>query len=207
LDNRLVRTPYAKTLLPALIIGQLIPAILSYYPSFDLSTLQLFNGIWQFFPLWTVILHGIFARCLNDTTETDKINKITADLPYLRLTYAFVSCNSAVAYLYALANSTVPFSHLFFRNLLDPWSNVGSLAEGVAVILRYDKLFAFGAATVWILLQFSDLKREGRMNADWVRIVGSIVLATVAFGPGAATTGMWWWREEVLARNEFLNDE
>ena len=68
------------------------------------------------------------------------------------------------------------------------------------MFLKYDEIFCFGSAAVWVLLCFWDLKREGRMTAGWVKILGFYTAVTLALGPGTGLICMWGWREDVLAR-------
>jgi hypothetical protein len=82
-DNRLVRTSYAKTLIPTLAIGYILPTIAMYNSSFELNPRQSWNYAWQFFPLWITLLHRLLASFIKDTTDEDKINNVTADLSYL----------------------------------------------------------------------------------------------------------------------------
>lgn len=173
-----------------------------YSPSFSLDTRQEFNFIWQFFPLWTTLLSGLFARLVKDTTQEDKIKNVTADLPYLRATYAFVGLVSAAAYLYVYTVSPFPIWEIFLSGVKDPSAVVGSLTEGMGRFLKYDYLFAFVSGAVWILLSFWDLKKDGRLHAGWTKILGSMGVVTVACGPGTMMAVMWAWREEILARKE-----
>jgi hypothetical protein len=64
----------------------------------------------------------------------------------------------------------------------------------------WDQICSFGAGLLWVSLHFYNLKKVGKLEASWVKVVGFLVTAAVLTGPGAAMVGMWWWREEMLAR-------
>ena len=193
---------FAKTLLPAVTIGYLLPTIAMYWPSSSLHTRQGFNFVWQFFPLWTTLLSGLFARLVKDTTDTDKVNHVTADLPYLRTTYAFVGAVSAAAYLYVYSVSPVSLFDIFLSNVRDPSAPIGGLTEGMGRFLKYDYLFASASGVLWIMLCFGDLRKDGRLRAGWMKILGVMVMVTVCCGPGTMMAVMWAWREGILARKE-----
>ncbi len=96
--------------------------------------------------------------------------------------------------------SPITFPELFFSGLATPFDVINSLEEAMSMLLKYDELFCFSSAAIWVLLCFWDLKREGRLTTGWGKIVTCFVVSTVVFGPGAGLAGMWGWREEVLAR-------
>ncbi|CZR66819.1 uncharacterized protein PAC_16720 [Phialocephala subalpina] len=199
-DNRLVQISYAKTLIPTLIFGYLIPTWAMYWPTSPLSTLQAWNFLWQLFPILLVGLHGIFARCVKDTTKVDKYANVTADLPYLRLAYIFCAIVSAGTYWYSYAVTPIPFLDLFFKDLTDSGREMHSLVEAIGTLLKFDDVFCFASAAVWTLLCFRDLKSEGRSKTSWVKVLVMMASTTVTVGPGASFALMWWWREEILAR-------
>jgi len=199
-DNRLVRTSYAKTVIPALVLGYLIPLWAMYSPTFSLSTRQAWNFVWQFFPILIVGFHGLFARMVKDTTEFDRYQNVTADLPYLRLAYIFSAVVSAGMYWYAYAVTPIPLLDLFFKDIADSGREWSSLTEALGIMLKLDDVFCFASSAVWTLLCFRDLKSDGRLKTGWIKVLGTMVLSTVAVGPGASFALMWWWREEILAK-------
>lgn len=199
-DNRLVQTSYAKTLVPALIFGYLIPTWAMYWPTSPLSTLQAWNFLWQFFPILLVGVHGLFARCVKDTTKVDKYANVTADLSYLRLAYSFSAIVSAGMFWYTYAVTPIPFLDPFLKDLTNSGREMHSLAEATGTLLKFDDVFCFASSAVWSLLCFKDLKSEARLKTGWLTILATMALSTAAVGPGASFALMWWWREEILAR-------
>ena len=45
--------------------------------------------------------------------------------------------------------------------------------------LKYDHLFAFASGGVWISLTFWDLKKDGRLNAGWMKAFGMMEAVAV----------------------------
>lgn len=199
-DNRHVPIHLAKTILPAIFLGLIIPTIGMYWPTSTLSTLQGWNFVWQFFPIWQSLFHGILSRCVPNTEKMDRINNVKGDLFWLRMNYLTTALISASAWIYMYLTSPVTFPELFFSGLATPFREINSLEEAMGMLLKYDEVFCFLSAAIWVLLCFWDLKREGRVTAGWGKIVGGFAAASVVFGPGAGLVGMWGWREDVLAR-------
>lgn len=153
-DNRLVRISYAKTLIPAVAVAFLLPTFCMYYPGFDLHTRQGWNFVWQLFPLWLTLLHRTFAWCVIDTTEMDKVHNVTADMPYLRAAYGFTGLVSTITYLSVCKLSPVSLWSFFYSGLRDPSATAGSFVEGIGRFLKYDYVFCFASAAVFVLLSF-----------------------------------------------------
>jgi hypothetical protein len=82
---------YAKTLTPALLIGYVIPTMLSYWPTFTLNTLQTWNFVWQLWPIWIVLSQQLFAlphRMVSTPTSKAQLTQSNkSNLFHLRLAY------------------------------------------------------------------------------------------------------------------------
>ena len=124
-----------------------------YSSSFSLETRQGYNFIWQFFPPWTTLLSGLFPRLVKDTTQDDKVNNPTADLPNSRTIYALVgSSNRYISLRLQCLDSSTLGNFPFGVN--DPSALIESLTEGMGRFLKYDYLFAFASGGFWVLLIF-----------------------------------------------------
>ncbi|KAE9371953.1 hypothetical protein N431DRAFT_407772 [Stipitochalara longipes BDJ] len=192
--NRTVPTHYAKTILPALLLGYIIPSIGSFYPSSPLSSRQGWNYIWQFFPIWIPAFHFLFSRFISNKGPGSEIAS-------LRLAYALVFLVSTSAYLYVFSVSPGPFSQLFFKNIsVWDWDTAFiSISENTAMFLKWDEIFIVLGTAYWMMLNVRDLKREGRIEASWVSILAVFGVVSALCGPGAGMAVIWWWREEALS--------
>jgi hypothetical protein len=199
--SRLVPTRYAKTLLPALVFGFIVPTLGFLWPTAALETKQAWNFAWQFFPVWISLFHELFARCFKDAPGEERVRDVASDLVWLRGTYEFLFLLSAGTYLYVFFVSPIPFSKIFFDGIWDYGKEPLSLAEGAGLFLRWDEIFVFLGSAVWILLCFKDLKAEGRTDVSWVKLFTVLLGTGVFFGPGACMAVMCAWREEVLVGN------
>ena len=62
--GRCIPLEVSKALLPALVIGFMIPTIMMFVPNIDSESRQAWIGIWQLSPVLAVLLTRILARCL-----------------------------------------------------------------------------------------------------------------------------------------------
>lgn len=199
-DNRHVPLHLAKIILPILVLGYLVPTMAMYWPTSAITTLQSWNYVWQLFPVVFAALHSIFSRVIQNTEFTDKNKNFTAEMPWLRLTYFTAAALSSAVWIYTCLFSPHSLYELFLSGVLHWDRQYETLEALLRIFLKVDQLFSFGGAIFWVLLCFWDLKREGRFTATWGKVLASLAAMGVLGGPGTAVVGMWWWREEILAR-------
>ncbi|KAH9219751.1 BcBOA8 protein [Leptodontidium sp. 2 PMI_412] len=199
-DNRQVPIHLVKTMLPTLVLGYVLPTVAMYWPTSPISTLQAWNFIWQPFPIYLSILHRILSRLLPNNERADRINNIKGDLFYLRLIYLTTALLSSSIWIYTFLTSPTPLFQVFLSGLLNTEAKFKTLEECIGMFLKYDEVFCFGSAAIWVLLCFWDLKREGRLTAGWAKVLVVFGGMSLGLGPGAGLVGMWGWREDILAR-------
>lgn len=200
-DNRLTQSRPIKTIIPTLTLSYILPSI-AMFAAPGLTTRQKINGLfWQPFPVYAAILQRVLGLFVKDTTHTDRTESPEADMKYLRRVYGFAGAAAALANMYVRFKSPVSLTEVFFKGVTDPSAPL-PLIQGLAKFLRYDQICAFSAGAIWTLLSFRDLKKAGKLNAGWGRIVGVFAGTTIVAGPGAAMAAMWAWREEVLAKRK-----
>jgi hypothetical protein len=197
-DNLMVPIADAKVIIPTIGIGYLAPTI-AMFLHFPVESRQLLNGIWQTFPIWTAVLHSSFKSLVTDTAPEDRKWAPTRGVSWLRYAYAFGGLVSATAYTYLRFTSPFPLHEVFFNGISSPFTPVVSLSDGCARFLKYNQIVAFGSGLFWEALHFRDLKKAGKMEAGWVKVLGILGGMTLLFGPGAAMALGWAWREELMA--------
>jgi len=211
-DQRMVKIGKAKIIILTVFVSYVIPTVAMFVAP-ELATRQWINGLFfQPFPLWAALTQFILSQFVQDTTETAKLSKPETDMPYLRQAYAFAAIASGSAYLYVYGSawkSSISVLDIFFKDISKP-KDAAPIFDGAAKVLRYDHLWSFSAGLLWVLLSFGDLRKAGKVQAGWIKIIGASVLTTLVAGPGAAMAVMWWWREESLAqhnRSQALKEE
>ncbi|KAG9231787.1 hypothetical protein BJ875DRAFT_105864 [Amylocarpus encephaloides] len=198
MDNRLTQISQVKTIIPAIVIGFVLPSILMMAVP-GIEKRQWINGVvWQPFPLYTAILQRIFGFFVKDMTKMARVSNQLADLTYLRLAYAFAITLSFGVNVFARMASPVSLSQFFFGGLGNPNALV-TFTEGTVKYFRYDQLLLSIAITIWVMLSFWDLKKAGKVKMHWLAIVLTYCILVVVGGPGATMVAMFAWREEALA--------
>lgn len=212
-SSRRVPVSIAQALLPALVIGFVIPTMMMFFPLHNtLNTRQIFIALWQPAPLYVAVLTEVISRglkrvgCSKPVKSASHVDKsVNEDLPHLRTVYATVSGISACFHI-ALVLSWVVSGSSFITSALIPWDSFGqvsNLADGVFVFFQNDFLLVATATMLWCLTSIWDMYRMGISNVSWrVGLVG-LVLGCVVAGPGATAAAVWYWREDVLSRTSF----
>ena len=191
-DNRLIPTKYAKTLVAAVTVGYIVPTIFNL-AGVSLLTKDFVDAMWYLFPLWTSITHHTFASLIMDTTARDRISNPESDMPYLRVAYAFGAAIGGITHA-SLWITTFGNLGVVLRNLI-------YAKEPLEQLVIYHYLITFVSGFIWLFLHLHALKKDGRLETGWVKIIGVLGCTTLVFGPGAGLIAGWAWREEILARH------
>jgi hypothetical protein len=195
LDNRLVPTHYAKTLIPGVMVSYLLPTIAIFHMPLSVDTGRWISVTCLLYPIWTALVHHIFASFVMDTTNHDRIHNPRADMVYLRRAYAFGAIASGVVYRCPWMTSLLSTPDISSHGILSP----DPQATVVAAWVRYNHLITFAGGLMWQLLHFIDLKKAQRLNVRLAYIVGVVAGTALLLGPGAAMAVAWSWREEQLS--------
>jgi hypothetical protein len=171
-DLRLVQVNYARTALPSILLGFLIPVI-ALYSSSSPSPQQLIS---QPLPVCAVVyfIHRTLSSLVTDTTMNDRIHNPITDLPSLRLACQVIG---VIAALYAL-----------YTRLMNPAS--------VCVAIYLPILLP---SYIWLALLFKDLKTAGMLDVSVFKLATLALGSTLLAGPGATILAAWMWRENILA--------
>ncbi|KAE9370063.1 FAD/NAD(P)-binding domain-containing protein [Stipitochalara longipes BDJ] len=182
LDQRLLQVNYAKTLLPTILIGAVLPAlIVTAYPEAELA--KSLHFIWPMLPIALVILHRLFASLVKDSTSFDRFYRVKADLPSIRRAVIPTAFVVATLFNYNRISGTGP--------------QVPALNE-IPAALRGIIGSELGGC-IWIVLLFKDLKKARMINTSWLVLLIGYFMAVSLIGSGATLLAAWLWREEILA--------
>ncbi|KOS47250.1 hypothetical protein ACN38_g1738 [Penicillium nordicum] len=204
----------AQALLPAMILGFAVPTIMLFFPLGDaLNTRQIFIALWQPAPVYVVILTQIFSHFIKSIgsstpAKTDSAaveSKSNRDIPHLQTLYAVVGGVSACFHV-ALLLSWAALGTNFVTRAFIPsaaFAQVATIADGVFIFFQNDFLLVAAATLLWCLASVWDLYRLGVSNVSWQVALASLILGSVAIGPGATVAAVWYWREEVMSRTAF----
>ena len=182
LDQRLLQVNYAKTLLPTIILGAIIPALtVTAYPEAELS--KNLKVIWPVLPIFLAILHRLLASLVQDSTPFDRFYRVKADLPSIRRAIISAAFVTMVLFQYLRFTGT--------GTIVSPLQDIPGALGGILG----SELGSF----IWIVLLFKDLKKARMIKTSWFILLAGYVASVIVIGPGATLLAAWLWREETLA--------
>jgi hypothetical protein len=206
-ESARVPLPHAKAMLPALVLGYLVPTILMFLPYSDenLWTTQGMVAFWQPCPwyvnavLW--VLSNFYAA---SATQDNRTKAPLRDVDYLGPAYKVAILVPAVTHIgtmFVCLLSNDPqhsFSHVFIPGLVTVETN---LTEALLWIFQIDFWIIFASSLAWAYLAMWDLKRTGATDVSLARAGVAILVGTIAVGPGATLAGVGYWREHAMAED------
>lgn len=213
-SSRTLPESTARAILPALVLGFVVPTIMLFFPLADaLNTRQIFIALWQPAPVYVVILTQIFSRAIKSigsstpakTNSAPAERKPNRDITHLKTLYAVVGCVSACFHVALLLSWAALGTNFITKAFIpsDAFAQVATLADGVFIFFQNDFLLVAAATLLWCLASMWDLYRIGVSNVSWQVALAGMVLGSVAIGPGATAAAVWYWREEVMSQTSF----
>jgi hypothetical protein len=185
LDQRLLQMNYAKTLLPTIVFGTIIPALtVIAYPEAELS--KNLDVLWPILPIALNVIHRLFASFIPDSTPFDRLYRVKADLPWLRQAVTTVALISAALFSYLRFTGTNP--------VLPSTGSVQNYQKALGGVLGVE-LGSF----LWMVFLFKDLKKARMIQTNWVMLLVGYVLSATIIGSGATMLLAWLWREQTIA--------
>ncbi|KAI0179249.1 hypothetical protein GGR52DRAFT_535478 [Hypoxylon sp. FL1284] len=206
-QGRQVPLSYAKALLPATLLGYLVPtAALYYVPWGDVKTVQYMTALWQPFPLFVGAALLIFSFVV--PVSPSEASKKDGDVRYLKRVYLVAGLVSAAVHIstvYTCVTSSDPKLSLSYVLLPDKSIWKDSMASGLHYIFQWDFWGAFAASLLWCWIVVYDVLRLliGKPSAiQLVQMVLGIGFVALVAGPGTAMVMVWNWREDRLVMIE-----
>jgi hypothetical protein len=180
----------AATILPALILGYVVPTVGMFLPSSIISpeTRQALIALWQFFPLWFWVFQNALSRFYK---------RGGSDLPALNRVYNFCIVLGVATHAYLIGyvlRSPQPWETL--AKMLVPDCEPKTLADAAFMVIQGDFWIGVLASLVWTGEQMcTAVKAEGRKAVGFALGMG---LAAVLLSPGAVMAAGFKWREGKL---------
>lgn len=186
--------------LPKGSIWPLLPLLLIFHNSHvfgmylasDFSTRQLWTWLWQLSPAWIGICFFAAPRIFDLNSPSKKQSYLSSPTFVLLI----LSLISAAVWITLLISSPFSLSMLFIP---EAGAQV-DFVEHSRRALQIDELSSVGAAYLWLVYLFFDLRSSGLVDITWV-VTRTALLPVVAVlaGPGAAVGAGWALREGKLS--------
>lgn len=203
--SRLVPVHYARVLLPAILIGYVVPTVLVFIPWKDTATIQNFGAFWQVAPMLASLLTFLFSVIYKRVNPPkDSMTPFAAeqpkDMPYLKSIYLFAFLSGVALHFGVMFNILFSGNPEVTLRSVFLLSEPESLGDGLRNQFAADFWALNIASYGWCVNAIWDIKRVGRTTVDVSKAAIIQLLANVVVGPGAAMVGCWYWRELAMAR-------
>ncbi|CAH0002883.1 unnamed protein product [Clonostachys byssicola] len=213
--GRFIKPEVAKSLIPSLVLGYIVPTILLFTLADGIAR-QALAAAWQvgppLVPILTRLISSLALWCsryrsseeANEEKEKDDEYErySDADVQQLNIAYAFAftvqASIHAIVFAFALIRPGLSVSSIL-------WS-VTSFVSGDGYTVEATALFIKHAMTVYIYAVFLHcvysiwiLRARGYVvTREAIVAVLLVTVGPVLVGPGATWTGLWCWRESVF---------
>ncbi|KAH8771810.1 FAD binding domain protein [Diaporthe sp. PMI_573] len=208
--GRFVRPAVAKSLIPALVLGYIVPTILMLLPTSNIHALQTYCAIWQPSPAFVAVLVSVFSRGRLEDPDLPIEQSLerykNPDVPILQAAYSVLFWIQATAhistFIYTYYHPDLTISQLFF-DLQNPFEADWGITDPVTAMmafLQYDYVVSTAALIVYELFSIWKLRQMGYVTTTRAAVaVLGLAAGQLTVGPGAAWAALWSWRESVLA--------
>ncbi|KAI1345056.1 hypothetical protein F5Y15DRAFT_16069 [Xylariaceae sp. FL0016] len=212
-SGRAIDLACARMLIPACVLGYLLPTVLMYVPWSSFETRQFWTAFWQPCPVFVnavlLLRTRISSLAISSSPEDNSKRAKNADVKYLKLLYVIAAGVAATAHLGTLylclmsSNSELSVSSIFVPQFA---FRAESMTAGLHYIFQVDYLGIFLPSLLWGFLAVHDVLRvllgEDLRSWQMLLIAVSTLIVGALVGPRAALALIWWWREEKLIRIE-----
>ncbi|KAK5662488.1 hypothetical protein OQA88_8400 [Cercophora sp. LCS_1] len=204
-SNRQVRPSEARALLPALVVGYVVPTVLMYYPwqdRTDIPRLEVLNAIWQVSPLVPNLLVRLFASRDDTAPSVEQRKSAHKYVLSVHVVSGLFCAASHAWFVYSVLTSMNP--NVSFASVLIPGGVSDAKADdasGLLWIFQWDLWGIFVSGLLWSFVGGVDVLRvEGAALSagrvlKWTFWIGA--LSFIA-GPGAAISAAWYWIESSM---------
>lgn len=214
--GRFIKPEVAKSLIPSLVLGYIVPTILMSTLADGIAR-QALAAIWQvgapIVPILARLMSSLvlwrsrFRSSEEANEEKGKDGEYErysdADVQHLNIAYAFAFTVQALIHIivcaFALARSELSFSGILFGVFKFVSSN-GHTVEATALFIRHAMTVSIYAVFLHCVYSIWILRARGYVvTREAIEAVLLVTVGQVLVGPGATWTGLWCWRESVFA--------
>ncbi|KAI0836877.1 hypothetical protein F5Y06DRAFT_272502 [Hypoxylon sp. FL0890] len=201
-----------RAVLPALLVGYVVPAIAMGIPSPGIvsNNFQQWAVVtWNVFPLTVMVLFKVSA---GTGSPSDRGHGHDNGLHSVRTTYAVTLAFSFAMHvaIVSLSIITVLFPAIFdpsYRQYFSPASlfipplsvePTKTVGDGIRSFFLWDQVGGYGVVLLVGLVQLGNAAHVTGKQFNWFNAVVSTALASLVFGPGSTSVLINWWHDELL---------
>jgi hypothetical protein len=201
--DRTVPIEVAKSLVPALVSGFIIPAFLLVSPILGAYSWQSWISVLPLiFPILTTVCSTVLRMWQGRVSGEDAQKHIewysTDDVPYLKSAYFLIFVAQAVAHATLLTSNTLKIGLVrsLLGSVMGPMNSTSEVAH-----LDYELLWFTLGAVSHSLYSIWELRQLGYINTSWaLKTASATFLGQFLVGPGASWVSVYYWRENILLK-------
>ncbi|KAI9152270.1 FAD-dependent monooxygenase andE [Paramyrothecium foliicola] len=202
----------AKSILPAVCVGYVIPTYLMLIGSDDMPTWQNYVALWQPFPIYVSALTLVLSTVVRTTQARRSESSERAwrmayerqDLPYLKTTYlvSFAALSTLhLAYVSQIWSSPNLSIYRVFGDM--PWpsgvSQINDMSTQFFAFLKYDMLLYVAATIIYLLGLVFETRALGFATSSQARNMFVLsLIGILVVGPGATEIALVYWLEDTV---------
>ncbi|KAK4445402.1 hypothetical protein QBC34DRAFT_413167 [Podospora aff. communis PSN243] len=190
-------------LLPAVVLGYVLPTALMFYPWSNILLCQWCAAIWQAAPLYPNLLVYLFS--LGGTAKARSKHSLPDDVGHVKrlcaLTAVLSACSHVGLLYVSMRSETSTLTILSSILLPEEALRMKDTANGLLWIFQWDFFGAFAAALLWSWVSVVEVRctsGKGQSSESLIAAL-SIGVLTLLGGPGTALSAVWYWRETEMA--------
>ncbi|EUC51246.1 hypothetical protein COCMIDRAFT_79568 [Bipolaris oryzae ATCC 44560] len=194
------RSTQANTLLPALILGMLVPTLLMFFPFQESNTRQMMAIAWMFSPIYVYVLQSVLGCIANlvSVKGSGGWSKSKKSEGWLFLASLVISI---CAHFYTVAQSlTSDDPQAALSRIFVPRPDNGiSSYQGHHNMFLWDYYILMASGVLWCFITARNMERAKIIKAQWTMLTIAFAVGIITIGPAASISAFCLWRVSKIA--------
>lgn len=191
---------YHKALVPALLLGYLLPTVAMYAPFPDKGyfTRQGLIAVWQVCPILVNVLLAIFSALYS------RLSASKAGFANITFLYAVSAITAAAAHFHLLYTCFLDANPLSLLKVLWPRSEMleGRATDTLHYVFNVDYLIIFGSSLLLAIATVDIASRIRNVKTGLFTLTTGVIGSSMFVGPAATIALFWWWRESLMLKSQ-----
>ncbi|KAH7551418.1 hypothetical protein BM1_09734 [Bipolaris maydis] len=194
------RSAQANILLPALVLGMLVPTLLMCFPFQESKTRQLMAIVWMFSPVYVYMLQSVLGSITNLVSVKGSGGWSKSKKPerWLFLSSLIISI---CAHFYTVTQSlTSDNPQAALSRVFVPRQDNGvSTHQGHHNMFLWDYYILMASGVLWCFITTRNMERAKIIKAQWSMLTAAFAVGIIIIGPAASISAFCVWRASKIA--------
>ncbi|KAF7555017.1 hypothetical protein G7Z17_g2516 [Cylindrodendrum hubeiense] len=209
-SSMLVPPEKAAAVLPATLLGMLLPTLLMFNIWLPSDLRQYLTIAWMFSPWYLYLLHKYFTRYYSAPSAFKTVSAArTESIAQLRQLYIVLGLITGithvltVSYCVLSSDETISLGRIFLLRYFEGMS----IYEGDHMMFLWDMYITVASLAVWSILSTWSMSRAGVIHVNMFLVFFVISVGSILIGPAAITSMCCLWRETQNTSNNLKEKE